>query len=286
MNQTALAKTRRPPREPSVKRVLVDAALAQEILAKNRDNRHINRAFVRELANAMRTGEYRETGDTIRRAPDGRLLDGQHRLEAVVEADAEVWMLLVDDVDPSAQDVMDRGRRRTLGDVLTIRGNTQGNTLAAALGWLWSLNKLAHGSQANVRNAGPSFRLTVPEMLKLLDETPGLENSLRIATSVKNAPFRYPPSLGVALHYQMSQINPEAADEFFAGLATGAELPKGDPVYVLREQLTRAGQQRIQRPHVDYAAWTVYSWNAWRQNRSLTRLMYRPGTEFPSLERA
>lgn len=282
MAQTDSSAVMVPGNGPSVRRVVVDAALAKRWLAENPRNRPIQKAYVRELAAQMRDGRWRFAGDPIRRAEGNALLDGQHRLHAVIEADTAVPFFVIEGMDPNAQDVMDRGRKRTIGHVLSIHGATSGNTLAAALGWLHAFEHRTVKRHGGERSA--SSYATPQEILDLWAKHPDLEKSLRMNNAIQQAPFRYSPSLGVALHYRMSRIDPDAADEFFERLISGTELVKGDAIYVLREQLMRNSVQRLRRPYVDLAAWSVQAWNAWRASRAVGRLLYRPGSDFPELE--
>lgn len=224
-----------------------------------------------------------EAGDTIRIGWDGSLLDGQHRLEAINRSGVSVWMLVVYDLDPSAQDVMDRGRKRTIGDVLHMHGHPQATMLASAVKWVTAieggkLNRLPKNERGTI-DLGPD------ETLASLSAHPGLEDSLRVGAAVKHAAVRYPPSLATALHYLMVQrAGTDHADNFFEMVATGANLQKGDPVWQLLDQLHRDTAKQIKRPYVAYAQYTVKAWNAWRQDRhDVSNFRYIPGF-FPELE--
>ncbi len=48
-----------------------------------------------EYANAMKSGEWKYNGESIKVCTDGSLLDGQHRLEACIESGVTFDTLLV-----------------------------------------------------------------------------------------------------------------------------------------------------------------------------------------------
>lgn len=105
-----------------------DAAFLLEINAKNRplDSRRVTR-----FADIIRRGEWKLTHQGIALSPEGEVLDGQHRLAAIVESGITVEI-------PVSQgsfdfDVIDTGKNRTAGDVLSIAGFLNTNQLAAAL---------------------------------------------------------------------------------------------------------------------------------------------------------
>ena len=53
---------------------------------------------------------------------NGVLVDGQHRLAAVIEADVPVELTVFTEVGEGTFDVLDTGKRRTAADVLAIEG--------------------------------------------------------------------------------------------------------------------------------------------------------------------
>jgi hypothetical protein len=102
--------------------ISVSPALAARWLERNESNRTVREGRVNALAEAMRRGEFVVTGDTIKFAPDGRLLDGQHRLWAVLESGVTVQMLVAYNIAPEAQVVMDTGAARKFADTLKWKG--------------------------------------------------------------------------------------------------------------------------------------------------------------------
>lgn len=88
------------------------------ILAHNTGNRRVRKAVVDSMASDMVAGLWKLTHQGIAIAHDGRLLDGQHRLHAVIKSGARIATMVFRGCDPDAFDVMDRGIRRTLPDVL------------------------------------------------------------------------------------------------------------------------------------------------------------------------
>ena len=66
--------------------VLVTPLLAKKWLERNTDNRDIRPSVVTGLAESITRGEWVLSHQGIAFAKSGRLLDGQHRLLAIVEA--------------------------------------------------------------------------------------------------------------------------------------------------------------------------------------------------------
>lgn len=100
--------------------MMVTPAKASEWLKRNTDNRAMRRSTVEGLADAIRRGEWKLSHQGIAFSDSGRLLDGQHRLAAIVEAGISVPMSVTWDCDESTFDVLDIGAKRSLSDILHV----------------------------------------------------------------------------------------------------------------------------------------------------------------------
>lgn len=90
---------------------------ATEMLKHNHSNRPVRGTYVKRLASAMRRGEWCVSHQGIAFSTDGTLLDGQHRLMAVVDSGVTCQMMVSRDVHPDAFRVMDQGARRSIADI-------------------------------------------------------------------------------------------------------------------------------------------------------------------------
>jgi hypothetical protein len=95
----------------------ITPAKARDMLAGNYGNRPLRKAVVDRLAAEMRSGYWQLSHQGIAFSSDGRLLDGQHRLNAVIKADVAVQMMVARNVPDDAFKVTDRGVQRTIADV-------------------------------------------------------------------------------------------------------------------------------------------------------------------------
>ena len=82
-------------REVKYETVNITPAMAEKWLAKNLGNRHVRESHVATLVRDIRDGNWRQTGEAIKFDWDGRLIDGQHRLHAIVAAQTATRMLVV-----------------------------------------------------------------------------------------------------------------------------------------------------------------------------------------------
>lgn len=95
---------------------------AQELLTNhNPSNRRLDTRHAVFLAQEMERGTFRpDNGDSIRIDTDGNVLDGQHRLAAIVKVGRPVTMLIANGVDRETFATIDIGKRRTVQDIVGI----------------------------------------------------------------------------------------------------------------------------------------------------------------------
>jgi len=92
--------------------------LAMSILEKNTGNRTIRPSKVSEYAIVIRNGDWQLTPQGVIISKDGRLLDGQHRLHAIVKSGVTVPMVVSEGVDEELYKYLDRGAARSTADAL------------------------------------------------------------------------------------------------------------------------------------------------------------------------
>lgn len=100
---------------------LITPEAAKAYLQNNMINRNINEKRVAAYADDMKKGEWQLNGEAIRFNENGELIDGQHRLSAIVKANIPVQMVVMYEIDNSVS-IYDRGRIRSVTDSLLIDG--------------------------------------------------------------------------------------------------------------------------------------------------------------------
>ncbi|GHE33291.1 hypothetical protein GCM10017673_40280 [Streptosporangium violaceochromogenes] len=245
---------------------------AEEMLAANVHNRDVRKRHVQTLAEAMRRGEWAANGDSIKFARTGTLLDGQHRLLAVVESGVTITMPVVRGLAPETQATMDTHAKRKFSDVLKLRGEVSCVQLAGALMVLWKYN---NGElRGNMRV--PSYA----QMLDLLETNPGLRDSVRVAGRVA-ACVKFSPSMLAAAHWIFSSLDSEDAEFFFARLADGVDLNQDDPIRRLREVMIQNATSNSRFNNLYLFALTFKAWNAYRDAVPVKVLRWRLGGSAP-----
>lgn len=101
--------------------VIVTPRLAAKWLAQsNSDNRRVRLKHVEELATKLTAGEWKLTHQGIAFSKTDRLLDGQHRLMAIVQAGLPAELVVWRGCDEDMFGVLDHGLNRTVEDELRL----------------------------------------------------------------------------------------------------------------------------------------------------------------------
>jgi hypothetical protein len=98
----------------------VTPMLANVFLNNNTHNRPVKKSTLAQYARDMRNGNWRLTHQGIAIDGNGRLIDGQHRLMAIVETGVTVPMMVCREMADDVQPVIDDHARRTAGDALSL----------------------------------------------------------------------------------------------------------------------------------------------------------------------
>jgi len=107
-----------------------EAAKILEGCTKNRD---VSQRIVDRYSKAMDEGKWALNGESVVIGKDGRLVDGQHRLWAVIQSGRTVDFLVVRGVDPDAFETCDQGMNRTPTHALQAAGVPGAAPVAAIL---------------------------------------------------------------------------------------------------------------------------------------------------------
>lgn len=246
----------------------VTPAIASEWLSKNSKNRNIRRRAVQRLARDMREGAWVYTGEAIKFAKDGSLLDGQHRLAAVIESGMDIEMEVLRGLDQEAQDYMDTGIKRGAHDVLAIKGYRYTSVIAAA-------SRIALGVEAEYTEPA-AYIATHSEVLEWVEANPEIVRSSEIAYGYARK-ADVTTSVVAYSHYMMSKIDPEEADRFWAQAALKMDLKEGDPVLAMSWKFAELRRNNTRLKAGVYLSMIYRAWNARRKGKTMDRMMVRSG---------
>lgn len=256
--------------------------LAEEWKEKLAKNRPLMESVVLEYADAICRGEWQMNGEAIIFDDHENVIDGQHRIHAVILSGKSIDTLVVRGVKSKAFHTLDQHSRRTRAQILAVEGEAYYNHYAGALSWLWRYN---NGQMASKTKTASRGQFSTSVMLRERSNHPGLRDSVHFicGTNYQLSRFASLP-LSCTLHYIFSQKDKDKADAFFEKLCTGENLNVGNPIYILRERLISNRAELHKFSSVVQAALIVKTWNAFRASRKLGQLKYAQNESFPEVE--
>lgn len=259
---------------------------ARELLALNTANRDISAFTLTRYVNDMQGGLWRFNGEPIILAVSSsgalRLLDGQHRLQAVVRSGCTVPFLVVTlaaEDGISVDDVfstINQGKTRSLRDYM--RTSIEGASLSST-----GLRALVAGIQGllivDFLISTGHNRFSTMTLPQRIQHYQAHRDDAEWAAGVR---IDQPKSLqalpagvlaaGIAMH----RVVPVETDTFFRSVLTGEMLRSVDPAYALRQALiSRAVAQQATNSDAANHAWyglTLAAWRAYCEGRDVVLL--------------
>lgn len=248
----------------------ITPAMAVDMLKKNNKNRPISNTYVKKFAKDMREGKWMVNGEAIVFSQDGTLLDGQHRLQAIVESGSAVTMCVVNGISEDAYKTIDIGRKRTAADAIATFDEKflkDRGVIAAAISTLYQFEGGIYNEDARSKHLSHEDVISFAEKnFKHLSRS--LEHVRPLGWARKIVPF----SCLVAIHYLFNKVDPFETETFFHKLNSGEGMHKDDPVNLLRNRLMEirsAGGVFRTREVIPYL---LKTWELIREGKTVTRL--------------
>lgn len=261
--------------EPTFEVVTMTPQWAEKILTQNNNkNRKIRTSKLMVYTRSIEAGDWKVTNQGIALDPQGNLLDGQHRLAAVVKSGKSIKILLGKNCDPSTFSVIDIGATRTSGDMLTLSGcTTKHNTLAAAVKIY-----IQYVETPKVRWG----QFTAPNHNKVVkywnEKRELIDIHLPFITKCHRQfrTFTLSSALAFALLADDAGWRLEEIMEFFTLLTTGANLPADSSILSFRNQLSNPAYRR--RGNGSYSSQLlmnaiIKSFNDWKRGKATKKFM-------------
>lgn len=252
------------------------------------DRNHVNRRVRPKVVNAyrrdMENDRWQATGEAIKLSRTGALLDGQHRLLALAEAEGvrHIQMLVVSGLPDNAQAVMDQGVARSIRDALTLEhGHVKNITIVSGVSrWLVLAPDAGKLTPSSLRN-----KVTAAEAMDVFNQdTDLIVEAAFWAQKLRARVLGSPTAIGYAF-VQFAKVDKSAAEEFFEGIFDmnwSLQFGLHDP--------RKAALTRLQLMHRDPDVKTsletgvmsvsvlTRAWNLWRKGEGIDVIGVRTKT--------
>lgn len=263
--------------EVNVQKRTITPEIANKLLGQNNGNRKLSYRNVQFLYSQMASGNWMLTADTIKIGSNGRLMDGQHRLQALLKYGKPLEMFVAEGLDDNVMPVLDTGKNRTAGDVLSMNGFKSSNNIAGAVRVILLFNQGVYA----VDKAGKISKATNASILKFTEENPEIHEVMTYVNGIYRQ-FRFMTQSNLAmLYWVLSKKNATQCDIFFEKYATGIELGVTSPIRHLRERLLKNSVNKSKLSTRDKIALFIYAWNAFRDGKKMQQLTLQKNYNFP-----
>lgn len=272
------AEPERKIREMTATIELVSPDKAARWLEQAADNRSISGGHVDRIGRALTDREWRVSNQGIGLDYAGRVIDGQHRLKAIVGTGVAAYMVVVRGLDPDAIRAIDDTRKRTFSDDLRIERHEQYAERAAATGLIFRFERGA-AKGLTLANSGvvQLNRIEQAAALDMYESNQDLRAIIKVGSRA-NKSFGIPGSSVAAAYYLALEYKDDVdgVSEYFEKLSTGYDISHGDPVDVLRSSIRQRkdqGAASAGNPMENLAA-TLYCLNKTLAGERITRLLW------------
>ncbi len=245
--------------------------IAAQMLKQNKNNRPLMALNVRFLAEQMRAGAFKTTHQGIAFAKDGCLLDGQNRLQAVIQSGATIQIAVTRDLDESIFSVLDTGKIRTAGDVLHIQGYENSNLLGSTVKMIKMYERNLRGGDHGVITV-KQLSITNEQIRQYIIEHPDLLVSVDFAKPKEKNVNLLQPTIIAFVHHLLSTSysNRQTTELFLSKFVSGAELSEDCPIYNGRQYILKYVLTR-KMPISDKVNVVLHAWNNWAKGKKLKR---------------
>lgn len=246
--------------------VTITPQIATQWLRCNRINRPVRKNHVNFLAQEILLGHWQVNGQPIVIADNEDVIDGQHRLMAVIEAGQPIKTLVVYGIQPSAFATIDTGVVRSGSDALCLHFTEHSQSIvkavATAVGWVRSLERgtVHHGKR----------RISNTEIIEYAQSHQSLfaHAETLMAYPKDNRPLSI--GVGTACYEVFARKDEDAADAYMQALYTGESLSRDDVEYHLRAAFQKDAQRTTSKlPAVVKTRMVIKGWN-WRRRKMPT----------------
>jgi hypothetical protein len=244
---------------------MITPAVARHWLNNNQGNRRLRSSTVDSYARDMRAGQWVTNHQGLAFNANDQLIDGQHRLHAIVAADTTVllmvsrgWPVQETGKRVRTMDTVDVGAGRSLADLLHLQHGSENPRVVTA-----SARIIVEIAARLKRGAGKMSMSTL--LLVASEYAAGMK--FMAANVPRHKGLRVAAVLGVlVMAYEHA---PEQVTNFCRRLIDGVGLLEGSPALTLRNYLLSGGHKKETRINVN-ASIIALAVQCWVKNKTMS----------------
>lgn len=263
---------------------LITPEIAKEYLKFNTVNRPLNKTTVDYYADQMRRGQWMLNGETICFSDGGVLINGQHRLNAIIKADTPIQMLVVRGVQSESFITFDNGKNRTMADILSLADIPNANNVASVLKRYIMLSRgISVIKSENGVTSAKAYKITKQDMMdcyKSNSEDIQYVSKFAQACTKKLNIMKVSEIGSLYLFLSTEKKHPKEFVESFFRMLFFSENVKCQTINIFREKVVQSKLQSGIKMTSKYKdALFAKTWNAYVTNKELKVLSWNEARE-------
>jgi len=222
-------------------RTTITPEMAQKFLDNNPINRPPNKVNVNFLAQEILDGRFVYNGESVIIAENGQLLDGQHRLLAVILAKKSIDANLVTGVPVEVMGTIDTGRARTAADLFSMEGIEHSKEKASVTKKI--MNKIGLGRRTASFSQSATVRSSNTEQYEFYtdhkEDIDYIHDRLHVIVTSGKYPRMITFSLAGSLTYLLGIIDHRSLP-YIRELFTGRQEGQSNIAILIRDRLIKS----------------------------------------------
>lgn len=254
----------------TMEEVLVTPELAEELFKKRaNNNRNLDSKYINKYALDMKKNRWVPgPGSILSFSSDGILLNGHHRLKAIIKAGVSIPMILEENVPKESMLVMDTGNKRNSGEIFQIHGVKEDASIKARASRVL-INLANEKLTDSINNRARSSEITERDILNYFKKNEEIISKGASVAKKCRKNNKFIPTGTLAAYYVIFSIaNKERVDEFFDKFTTGANLEEDNPILIIINRFQKEASSKNKMTKLAKISLFITSWNRFIQEKT------------------
>ena len=252
----------------------ITPAIAREMVKTNiGHNRTASQSHVTHLAQQMRAGQWMLNGAAIIIDEQGNVIDGQHRLLAVIKSSCAIASLVISGVESDSFMTIDTGKKRSPGNILQISGIKNGTVAASAVTGVINYRRAMTSNGGDGGSLNSYIRGSTQDLVAEYNTNPDVyAAAIKVGGKLKKICRPSVSSTLYALAVLEAGHPMDRVDLFWAKMLDGSNLTKNDPILLFRNRLIDNRNSKAKLNLADQLMIGIKAWNAHISGKSIALL--------------
>lgn len=263
-----------------IQKVMITPNLARKLIAKMVSNRKVKKRTLDRIKYAITNNEWEcENGETIKILSSGKLFDGHHRLQAIIDLNIDIPMYITFNCNTNSMATVDTGAVRSLIDILKINNIKYFGQVGTVI-----KSEIAFKSGIPSRHSSRVLNMSYSKILQIAQSNQEYLEFVCKNSGNYNSKFSLLTTTEYSKFFNiLYKIDKESCFEFFEMLSTGKK--SFSSIYQLRQILIKDASKSIRKfSGIEKEAFFIITWNSYVEGKELF-LRWRPDRGFPKIKR-